>query len=336
MNKYFYCLISIFLTIFFISSCITSEEAGDQSENGNNVPLYKANTGPFNVSIIYSVWTDNTRSWDDNGTLIPNREIPIKIYAPDLIYDGTFPLILVSHGLGGNTDSITYMAEHLASYGYIVITVQHHRSDTKYLNDHGYLSLLAAASEPVTRQLRMEDMSFVIDNLILQNHSIDLIIDRINTSLIGAMGHSFGAFTTLSLIGQKFDGLDYSDNRVLCGVAYSPQGEGIMGLDNDSWDNMNKPIMTMAGTEDTSPGTDDPLTRREPFDNMPAGNKYHATLDNAEHKDFGDGSDFYHEWIIQMTMAFFDAYLLNNTIALDWLGKKNIEKITSYVTLESK
>ena len=71
--------------------------------------------------------------------------------------------------MGGNTDSITYMAEHLASYGYIVVAVQHHRSDIDYLNDHGYLSLLSAASEPVTRQLRLEDMSFILDTLIFQN-----------------------------------------------------------------------------------------------------------------------------------------------------------------------
>jgi predicted dienelactone hydrolase len=336
MKKFFHLFI-FFLFVFIISGCVSSNESGSNNDKkSSSLSLYKTDQGPFQFLTIYTSWIDGSRSWDDNGTLIPTREIPLKIYAPDLVYTGTFPLILISHGLGGNTDSITYMAEHLVSYGYIIVSVQHHRSDIEYLNNHGINNLIIAAGESATRQLRLEDMSFVLDTLVFENHSINLLLHRIDTSRIGTLGHSFGAFTTLSLIGQRFDNSDFSDNRVLCGVAYSPQGTGTLGLDMNSWDNINNPAMTMAGTNDTGPGTTDPLDRREPFDNIPVGNKYHATLDGGTHGDFGDGLDFYHSWIIQMTIAFFDAYLLNDDTALSWLNKKEIEKITSYISLESK
>ena len=92
------------------------------------------------------------------------------------------------------------MAEHLASYGYIVVSVWHHRLDAGYLSAHGYAALLVAAGEPETRRLRLGDMSFVLDELVAGEHGIDLLAGRIDTARVGALGHSFGAFATLSLI----------------------------------------------------------------------------------------------------------------------------------------
>ncbi len=308
-------------------------------------PPYVSPAGPYSITTATTSLTDPTRGWHDGPqnitTYVATREIPIKVYSPDASHPGPFPLVLVSHGLGGNADiTITYLAETLADHGYIVVAVQHHRSDSDYLAAHGSLALLAAAAEEETRLLRPGDITFVLDQIEAGTTTVTLLnLSRIDLTRVGMVGHSFGAWTTLSCLGQTFDNdTDMADPRIDCGVAYSPQGPGTLGLANDSWDTLTKPSFTMHGTEDVAPGTTDPATRRIPFDSMPAtGGKFHATLEGAQHEDFGDIEDgLYHDWIEQMTMAFFDAYLKEDADALSWLENGTIEMLTSFVDLEHK
>jgi predicted dienelactone hydrolase len=306
----------------------------------NSPSPYSSPYGTYTCTTALATLVDATRGWNDHGTYVPTREVPIKVHAPDSTYPGPFPLIMVSHGLGGDVDSISYMAEDLATHGYIVVSVQHHGSDSAYLADGGPAALLASANQQATRLLRPQDMTFVLNAITAGTTGISLLdVGRINLSLVGGVGHSFGAWTTLSCLGQTFDGgTNASDSRFVCGVAYSPQGPGTLGLDASSWNALTKPAFTLAGTEDTAPGTKDPAERRIPFDSMPAtGTKYHATLAGATHADFGGiENGFYHDWIQQMTMAFFDAFLRNDSNAKSWLSNETIEMLTSYVAMERK
>jgi hypothetical protein len=66
--------------------------------------------------------------------------------------------------------------------------------------------------------------------------------------------------------------------------------------------------------------------------------KYHATLLDAERSDFGnDGGESCHDWIEQMTLAFFDADLRGDAAAKAWLDSMDIEDLSSgSVTFERK
>jgi predicted dienelactone hydrolase len=288
----------------------------------------------------YIVLADTSRGWDDDGARRTTREIPIKMYAPDASVPGVFPVVLVSHGLGGDVETVTYMAEHLATNGYIVVAVQHHRSDDDYLAKVGGASFLTAAGQLETRQLRPQDMIFVLNWLSMDANTEGCIVHgRMDLSKVAVLGHSFGAWTTLACLGQVCDGTSVSDDRFLCGVAYSPQGTGTFGLEAGAWSALELPTFTMGGTNDKSPGTTDPADRRVAFDGMPAnGTKYHATLLDAEHSDFGnDGGESYHEWIERMTLAFFDANLRGDAAAKAWLDSEGIEESSSgYVALDRK
>lgn len=330
----------IYLSIVILSisfcTCVTPTE--DPQPYVSPGTLYAITTATTSL-------TDTTRGWHDGpqtpANYVATRDIPLKVYSPAASQPGPFPLVMVSHGLGGNGDiTIAYMAETLAEHGYVVVAVQHHRSDADYLNAHGSVALLAAASEEETRLLRPGDITFILDRIEAGATGIALLDPaRLDLTRIGMAGHSFGAWTTLSCLGQTFDGgTDMADPRIDCGVAYSPQGPGTLGLAVGSWDGLTKPTFTMHGTEDTAPGTNDPEERHIPFDSMPAtGTKYHATLDGAQHEDFGNIQDgFYHDWIEQMTMAFFDANLKDESPALDWLNAGTIEDLTGYVHLEWK
>lgn len=340
-------LIIIFLFFFIFLSCTNS---GTKPQTTDPV-LYKSASGPYSYSTVEVKWKDRGRSWDLNGTLIPNREIPIKIYAPDEHYSGTFPLILISHGMGGNcNEALAYLGEHLASYGYIAISVQHHRSDSDYLalmllrygEEQGFTEFLLDAQEEETRALRPGDITFVLNTILNENaNNNPLLAGRIDEESIAIMGHSFGAFTTLAMNGMVFDGKNMADTRITCGIAFSPQGDSA-AVEPDGWESIHNPLFTVTGTIDTSLETPDPVERREPYDGMPIIpdeiRKYLMTFNDAEHADFGnENSDgFYHSWIKQLTIAFFDAYLLDDTTALNWLQSKEIHRITSYASLEMK
>jgi len=306
---------------------------------GSPVP-YAPAAGQYEVGAEYSTFIDEARGWDDDGTWRSTREIPIKLYAPSAEVPGPFPVLLLSHGLGGDLEAQAYLAEYLVSNGYIVVAVQHHRSDADYLNKMPWLQFLADSGEPQTRQLRPGDLSLVLDRLSDYDAIGGSIVQgRMDLARVGVLGHSFGAWTALSCLGQSFDGgTDASDPRFSCGVAFSPQAPGTLGIDEGAWAGIASPVMTMGGTLDTSPGTTEPGDRRAAFDGMPAdGTKYHATLEGAEHSDFGNGGDgFYHERICQMTVAFFDAFLEIDAGAKDWLDSGAIEAATSYVSLERK
>jgi predicted dienelactone hydrolase len=278
------------------------------------------------------------------STPVTPRAIPIKAYAPDISAIGPFPLILVSHGLGGDVNGTLYLAEYLCARGYIVVAVQHHGSDADYLAQNGTTGLMYSAAQAEARLMRPQDISFVLDRIIAGTTGVPLLDPaRIDFGHVGIFGHSFGAFTSLSCLGATFDGgTNESDSRIDCALAMSPQGVGTLGSETGSWGGVTKPAFTMGGTNDTSPGTSDPADRRVAYDGMPAnGTKYHATLLDAEHADFGNDQTFYHDWICRMAAAFFDGYLKDDLSARTWLSEGQIEALsvvgaTTYVQLENK
>ncbi len=55
-----------------------------------------------------------------------SREIPIRVYLPT---DKTAaPVVLFSHGLGGNREGSAFLGKHWASRGYVAVFLQHHNS----------------------------------------------------------------------------------------------------------------------------------------------------------------------------------------------------------------
>jgi predicted dienelactone hydrolase len=101
------------------------------------------------------------------------------------------PLIVLSHGTGGGAAGMAWLAETLASNGYIVAAVNHHGN---------------TAAEP-SYQLqgfmlwweRARDMSVVIDKLLAD----PLFGAHIDPSRIGVAGFSLGGYTALATVGAR-------------------------------------------------------------------------------------------------------------------------------------
>jgi predicted dienelactone hydrolase len=178
---------------------------------------YKRAAGPLSVETARYDWLDSKR----------DRKVPVKIYYPK--GDGPFPVIIFSHGLGGSREGYEYLGRYWASYGYVSVHLQHLGSDDAVWRD-------AAPGERMQRMRdatlnlenainRPKDVSFAIDQLEKMNQENGPFKGRLDLKRIGVAGHSFGAFTTLAIAGQKFGGaqrnIPFADPRVKAAIAMS-------------------------------------------------------------------------------------------------------------------
>lgn len=103
---------------------------------------------------------------------------------------GPFPLVVLSHGFRGPPESFEMLAESLSSHGFMVAAPRH-------TGDAWGTPLNLAG----VNSHRPRDIQFIIDLMVEKNElSGDPLYHRIDTSAIGAGGHSFGAYTTTSAV----------------------------------------------------------------------------------------------------------------------------------------
>lgn len=105
--------------------------------------------------------------------------------------EGSFPLLVVSHGMYGNTLNQAWLASALARRGFIVAMINHPGTST-FLRDADH-----------ARELweRPVDMSRLITFLLEESP----LADRVDTGRIYAAGHSLGGYTVMLLAGARFD-----------------------------------------------------------------------------------------------------------------------------------
>ena len=103
-----------------------------------------------------------------------------------------FPLIVMSHGLGGTADQFGWLAPELARHGYVVLAVDHPGNN---------------ALEPYTPEgfllwwERALDVSDALDGLLADK----TFGSHVDTNRIGALGYSIGGETVLALAGARID-----------------------------------------------------------------------------------------------------------------------------------
>jgi len=110
------------------------------------------------------------------------------------IKDGAHPVVLLSHGIGGNIRSLAWLATALAKRGAIVVSLNHPNSRWGDFN-------LGPALQHWTRA---QDLSAALDTLLADPR----FKGHIDTNRIMAAGFSYGGWTALSMAGLRgrFDG----------------------------------------------------------------------------------------------------------------------------------
>jgi predicted dienelactone hydrolase len=267
------------------------------------------------------VWRDARRE----------RDVPVRIVMPGETSDGKpLPVILFSHGLGGNLEAGKLWAAEWATNGFIVVTVQHAGSDDGVWKDKPPAERLASMKAAATARnltARVDDIRFALDE-VTRRHAVEPLWKQADLKRIGMSGHSFGARTTMGVTGQNLGPISVQpDPRISAAVAFSPLGAARMGTLEQQFANIRMPFFSVTGDADgevMGDGTK-PEDRTRPYQFMPAPDKYLAVFQGGDHMVFGghntrnDTDRRIQKDVKALTLAFWNAYLKDNDKAREWL-----------------
>ncbi|MDF5720076.1 MAG: alpha/beta hydrolase [Rhizonema sp. PD37] len=235
------------------------------------------------------------------------RKFPADIYLPQA--PGSRPVIVISHGLGSDRTSFAYLAEQLASYGFVVAVPEHPGSDARQLQ-----ALLSGRADQVTspREFvdRPLDVKYLLDELNRLSQSDAEFKGHLNMQQVGVVGQSFGGYTALALAGatinfkqlqkncpkaensfnlslllqclaEKLPQKTYNlaDPRIKAAIAINPLDSSIMG--QASLSQIKIPVMIVSGSADTvAPSLPEQI---QPFTWLTTQNKYLALITGGTH-----------------------------------------------------
>lgn len=212
-----------------------------------------------------------------------DRVIPVRIRLP--AGAGMVPVILFSHGLGGNLDAGTIWGDAWAADGNAVIHLQHVGSDSSVIGAGG----LRRAMSIEQLRARVLDVKFAIDEI--GRGPVEGVCDlsRLDLGRIGMAGHSFGAQTTLAVAGQTFHftQLSLADARIRAAVALSPQ-PSFTQSDEVAFSSITIPFFSITGTKDTLAWLPQVRAsdRERPHRAMAPGQKYLLVMEGGNHRMF--------------------------------------------------
>ena len=106
----------------------------------------------------------------------------------------TFPVLVFSHGNGSIAEQSYFQSEHFASHGWVVVA-PYHKNNT--IEDNPSAINYGSAVE------RPQDISAIIDWLEVLPED-EKLHGRLDLDKIAMSGHSFGAFTTMAMVGAEF------------------------------------------------------------------------------------------------------------------------------------
>lgn len=268
------------------------------------------------------------------------KELEIKLFFP--AEPGSYPVVIISHGLGGSKDGHDKLGRHLARYGYVTI----HPTHADSIGGGGWGGD-KPLSDPEAWKNRVRDVTLIIDSLPLLAQEVAGLAGKPDKTRIGVSGHSYGALTTMHLAGVVVRFPDntlhsFPDSRPRAFIAMSPQGhDEELGLLPGAWQGILRPVMCMTGTYDTDRFGGTPAWRTIPFQEMPPGEKYLLFLRNAYHFTFSGKTRklgypdvdpkeqaILFEYVKIASVAFWDEHLKNSPEAAAYLASNKLRRLS--------
>ncbi|HEY9893677.1 MAG TPA: alpha/beta hydrolase [Candidatus Sericytochromatia bacterium] len=155
-----------------------------------NLPFDPTQPGNSKVQVLKFNFNDRKR----------DREIPVDIYwSTDA--SPTKPVIVFSHGLGSVRTELRYLAQHLASHGYVVAALEHPGSNETHVKKA--LTLQAPLLEAEEFLNRPKDISFILDQLEILNETSGELQGKLASERAIVVGYSLGGATALSIAGGE-------------------------------------------------------------------------------------------------------------------------------------
>ena len=190
-------------------------------------PQYKepAVTGSHQVAVSEYTWVDESRieTYSDTGE---NRALTVKFWYPE--EEGSYPLVIFSHGAFGIIDSNYSTCKELASNGYVAVSIGHpyHAMFVEDVNgkvtiaDMGFINEVYednGTGDPAAEErnynksrkwmeIRTADENFVLDTILEKAKQKEgAPFTLINSEKIGLFGHSMGGASSVALGRQRED-----------------------------------------------------------------------------------------------------------------------------------
>ncbi|MCC6599029.1 MAG: hypothetical protein IT559_09615 [Alphaproteobacteria bacterium] len=289
--------------------------------------------GPFRVLLQKGDFVDSARA---------GRIVPYKIYYPADYNPGKAPVILWSHGFGGNRDGASFLSRYLASYGYVLMHITHQGTDSSLWEGqkgHPWDILTKISISRETTLARFADVPFVLGQLsdfATENPDVGRVMDLEN---LGISGHSFGAMTTQVMAGQMFPGIEGAlirafEPRFRAGILYSPVPiRHLLSADipdAEIYGPIALPLLHMTGTQDDSPLEGFGYKERlRVYEHSGHPEKSFQIIEDGDHMIYNGTRGKLgenplrgrHEDLIKITaLAYWDAYLKEESRAKNWLA----------------
>ena len=280
---------------------------------------------------------------------VRHRTIPVDIYWSGTQQNPSNPLVVFSHGFGSDRRSFTYLARHLASHGFTVVSLEHPGSNAAWLTGATVVkdpSDLIAGAEYLERP---KDISFLLDQLAALNQQPGQLQGKFNTQQVSVLGHSLGGYTALAVAGAEINldelrqfcqqrnplaraGGDWlqcaaatlpggrvqlRDPRVVQAIAFNPLVGNLFG--KDGMRQVKIPTLILTSTGDSLTPTVSHQLR--PFNQL-GGTKYLLTAIDATHLSVSDPDSV-------------NPQLVKSTLVPEVLGQKAepVRKLVRGVTL---
>ncbi len=113
--------------------------------------------------------------------------------------DQKFPLVLMSHGFGGWSTQFSNLAEHIASHGYVVASIDHGDMPVE-----GVTSFLLSFGNVLAD--RMLDQRQVLDKIVKANaEKSSGYFGQIDPDNVGLIGYSMGGYGAIATAGANYD-----------------------------------------------------------------------------------------------------------------------------------
>jgi dienelactone hydrolase len=179
-------------------------------------------------------WVDGSRPTAENGDYpgSTQRAFPVALWFPKRVA-GEHPLLVYSHGFMSSRHGCTYLAEHLASHGYVVVSADYPLTNLRAPGGPNYLDVV---HQPA-------DVSFLIDQVLALEGPDRPFEGEIDAERIGAFGLSLGGATTTLVAFHP----EWRDPRVAAAISIAGPGD-VFGP--RFFDHAPVPFLMIAGTSD--------------------------------------------------------------------------------------
>jgi len=295
--------------------------------NRPEFPTYKQSEKTYDAAIENFDLRDESR----------DRDVPLTVYYPKNKEElESSPVVVMSHGLAGNSLTYRYFGQHLAEHGYTVLQPTHVGSDTKSFLLKPSWNIIDDALGIFSQQElvdRGRDVSFALDQLAEGRLGED-VQSKVDLENVALAGHSFGALTTQAMAGvtvkdEEGREVPIQDDRFDAFIAMSPYGDSVpthlLGMDPESYEEIKKPLLTLSGDKDwLFTGTGGPKVHLDTFYGAGSDRKYHVVIGNTFHASFAQVFGTLgptKEMTNSTSLAFLDANLKGDEEAQAYLDK---------------